>query len=376
MRILNKVFFLLVATIASSFIYLTDVYTSFSEYKPYIASIILFISLFAYFCGNNWKVYFFIGKSKMLLIYWGLLICTLISTLVIKNYFNYSVYIIQIMISSIFLSNIKFFKEISKLFFIAQIFGLIPLVKFLHSLNTLGLIFSYGGVIAVFLLRNSRFKEKVVLRYIVSIVFFALISFTGSRTSLMSYFCVLLLDVLWRTNNLNKRKLIVMLSALVVFVFQIPRILHFFQEYFIGKWGNSDLTSGRVDIWRFLIIDNDFIRLWGNGDTFVGQFFKVTDSHNIFVQYVIQFGILASLLFILLLFLEIYQIFHMGKLKSLLGGFVTWYLITGMFENIIFIHERINSFCLPFMFVAIYFTYLERGKDFESEKKYFIDSTF
>jgi O-antigen ligase len=119
-------------------------------------------------------------------------------------------------------------------------------VTFTNSINAISLLYLFPFSSAVYLGRNSKSKKSSVLNYAFAILFFAFIAFLGSRTSLISAICFVLMFFLVsgdnRAQRFNVLKYVFFVSVFVVaFYFLIWKIPIFYEK--VGSRIDGLLTT-------------------------------------------------------------------------------------------------------------------------------------
>jgi O-antigen ligase len=221
-------------------------------------------------------------------------------------------------------------------------------------MNTVGIITSYVGVITFIFFKRNITKNYHIYNIGSFIVFFILIFISESRTALLVYIMIGIYIIFFQQRKLSIKNFMVLLLAISITIPFIGKIDAFLRKYFLQKWETADISSGRIEMWTFFSkAENEFVKLLGNGNQLVGNYFKVTDVHNIFFQTLVQFGLISLIVLVVFVIVLGRQIYLEKRIESL---FFIWLLLIGMFENVLIFNKNIVFIVLPFLVLATLFS--------------------
>jgi O-Antigen ligase. len=198
------------------------------------------------------------------------------------------------------------------------------------------------------LLLVSYFEEKKInfLPFILSEILFVFsILIVNSRTGL---FALMLISVIYLFNKLMRGNIKALFIGLILLL-SIP----VFCNYLLNSRGGQDLldSSGRVDnyIESFLVFSNHKLFGVGFGLVNLKNITGLSVPHNFFVQYLVQCGIVGTLLFTL-----IFMVFLMKNINKnnntrwvvytvLLGSMLIPDIVSSRFLTVIIIMVTIDS---------------------------------
>lgn len=194
------------------------------------------------------------------------------------------------------------------------------------SFNSQGVIIAFGGVMLMNVLCMKN-KDNILLFGISVVAEVILLSLTRSRTSMMSFLIVAVLSYAYLfMKKLNIKNLMIMILGVVLLVAMSNYLESFFIKVFFQKWGNADMTSNRMNIWRFVFANTSLL---GHGVNHMSG----GDAHNTFVQILGCSGIVTFVIFICMMAL-IFAKIRMVKPKIIYINFFVCWSVISMFENL------------------------------------------
>lgn len=228
-------------------------------------------------------------------------------------------------------TNIKWEKENIIIFNILVLIIYLFLIHYIFirqeiiNTNTIG---GYAYLLSFFpLLYVIGYSRKLKLRIILFILIASgsIIFFSGTRSIFFAAFFSLLTFILWKL--ISSRKILfymyffVIIFMVFVTTFLYPKIkmLDNFEKYnYLSiKYTGKTLLSGRHTLWESLINIIEKQPLLGYGSGVLPNDFIKTDltSHNLYLQILLQVGLIGVLLLFLILFL-IWKIFFLQANNS------------------------------------------------------------
>lgn len=197
------------------------------------------------------------------------------------------------------------------------------------SFNSQGVIYAFAGVMFLNYLcyKNRDNLPKYLLCVITEII---ILSITRSRTSMLAFLIVAFITYIYLfvQRFTIKQFLIITISLLMILYFS-NNIETYFAKIFFGKWGNQDITSNRIYIWKDIL---SRISFWGYGYT-------PNDAHNVFFEAISVNGILAAGLYLVVIILLGYRILHVTNKICYINFYIAW-LVISLFENLDFYTSR------------------------------------
>lgn len=218
---------------------------------------------------------------------------------------------------------------------------------------------SYAMTAALFALEILSFMAlegswklwKLLGLYFLSI---ALLLVLGSRAALLAYAAAGFLLIISSLHHLKKNRLFALIVIAVVFAVALWTYFDELHNFLFSKWAiegieSTDITSGRLEMWEQVL--ENHITLWGHKETFVMDTFYHEDTHNIFIQMIVKYGMSAVVVFLLWCVDLIRRIRNIsGKAKIYFIVVFSFYLFTGMFENVLFLDCKV--FLITFIFIV------------------------
>lgn len=214
-----------------------------------------------------------------------------------------------------------------------------------NNSNNMGLI-AYGATFSSILILLYQQKSKVgnikmnTFYGISGILSLGVLFQTGSRTPLIALIFPLILYFLYTlfTNKINISRIITSIIGFVVLYHVFLKEM--FEVYVLSKFqttsSKGDLISGRSTIWSEAIADSS---VFGYGDGYFENTIGIA-SHNIIIQNLGEYGIIAMLFFALFLILIVYlSVKYIVTSKDnfsfiIIIMFILSYIIIGLGESI------------------------------------------
>lgn len=360
MRKIIEVSTLVLTTFLTTFYFLVDIYTPFGKYSDSFFYLLLLYSFFLILLYSKASILKVKKNSLFILFIIFTLIC-FISAVKTYNHGYQSINYLIIVFTFITLVHLTNYERFVDIFLLSQIIGFIPILRFIQPMNTVGIISSYVGVMMFIYLKRNTTKNYFLYSSIAFIIFFVLIFISGSRTALLVYIFIGIYTLFIQEKKKYIRNIMTLLIGFAVMLPFFSKIELFLNKYFLQKWETADISSGRVEMWTFFSNkDNGFIKLWGNGNQLVGNFFKVTDVHNIYFQTLVQFGTLALIVLLILVFFLLKELITKKRIESL---FFLWILLIGLFENVLIFNQNIIFTVLPFLVFLTLFSVKDKKGD-------------
>lgn len=242
-----------------------------------------------------------------------------------------------------------------------------------NNSNNMGLI-AYGAAFSsiLILLYHQHFKcgskLKNIFYGISGIISLGVLFQTGSRTPLVALILPVILYSLYIL-SINKIKISRIIASVIVFIVLYNIFLKdMFDEYVLSKFQTTslrgDLISGRNVIWEEAIKDTT---VFGHGEGYFENILGIA-SHNIVIQILGEYGLIAMLFFILFLTLIVYlsikNIFTTGDNFSfiLIFMFLLSYLIISLAESIFGVITNVETSVL---FILIGYLLFYRRSEYD-----------
>lgn len=137
-------------------------------------------------------------------------------------------------------------------------------------------------------------KDKTIIGYVIGIINFIAIYYTGSRTAMLGVILMILLSNIYY-KKISFRKILLLVIISFVSYYGVEYL------YKLGYFRTSQGLTGRESLWRVSV---DYILrepIWGYGHGQVkrilheGGIYSAASSHNYFIDYALMFGIPALL---------------------------------------------------------------------------------
>ena len=214
-----------------------------------------------------------------------------------------------------------------------------------NNSNNMGLI-AYGAAFSsiLILLYHQHFKSGSKLMNIFygisGIISLGVLFQTGSRTPLVALIFPVGLFFLYIL-FINKIKIYRIIASIIAFIVLYNVFLKdMVDEYVLSKFQTTslrgDLFSGRGAIWENAISDTT---IFGHGESYFENILGIA-SHNVVIQFLGEYGLIAMILFIIflisILYLSLKNIFTIDDNFSfiIIFMFLSSYLIISMGESI------------------------------------------
>lgn len=174
--------------------------------------------------------------------------------------------------------------------------------------NTFGTFLFYGSFFVLLAFQNKRGRLTKIIPLLAILI---LIYFSSTRAVYLSIIAVLGTYILWHKITSSKKifsSYFTIVSALVVsFIYVYPRLINWSGFYsinnFVREYTGKNVYSGRQMMWLDIsnLIDKKPLLGYGAG-TVPRDFFNIElSSHNLYIQIMLQVGILGTIVFFLLL---------------------------------------------------------------------------
>lgn len=219
------------------------------------------------------------------------------------------------------------------------------LLIFIKPNNSMGIMIAFIGVIFINHIWDYLIEKNNIFLYTIVIeIFLFLIYLTKSRTSLIAFGMVTLVNYVcffWK-NRKNKKMIFSIILLITIMIILVPQISNILNQFIFNKYVNSekDMTSGRSKIWDTIVTKG--LSIWGNEEDKYIELIGIGDAHNIFFQMLGHYGIINTILFIIINFYIIYRCIKTKNIKFY--NFFLLYYAIGMFENILISDTR-NMLC-------------------------------
>ena len=159
------------------------------------------------------------------------------------------------------------------------------------KINSLGIIFSFGIIGLINFIDYKFKKNKIAIYLVLAIISTLFISLTRMRGAILAITIIYTYTIM-REFDTNKKRIFALILMPMILMLTWNVASNFFGTYlFVNKWGGSDFTTGRMNIWKY-ILDN--AGLFGIG---VNYIFGYAHAHNTLIHFIGRYG-LAILPFI------------------------------------------------------------------------------
>lgn len=244
--------------------------------------------------------------------------------------------------------------------------------------NGLGQMAVLLFLFSLFFYEKSDKRRKTIINYIISILSIILVLLSGSSTAALGLVVVLLLFLIFSFEKvflpLKLGKSI--FAILIAFITCIAILVSIFSQDLLamipGLFGKDLTLTGRTDIWEFvwaeiqkkLLLGYGYSTYWVAGTSGV-ETFRINQSHNSYLEIMLQLGLIGFVLFFILLaifFKRIVKINHNLSLMTLISLLIINFTEGSLFQT------RGRS-----TFVFLFFYFLVSVKFFElnnSSKRY------
>lgn len=307
-----------------------------------IVQVVVVVYLF-FFTGFKFKL---LKKNCTFLVVWEFLILA-----IFYSKYSFGEFIFWEFVTYSLLVPIVFFlidwSKYQRIFYLAFILSLIPIIIYLGPFNTLGIILSFIGVVSLSFFSNNLRSGKLI--YFIYFVFLLLIYISRSRTSLISFLiigAIVILFILMKNSN-NYSGLVKSIFSFFVFTIIFLLALPKLEDLIFSKWSGTshDFTSGRTEIWSGTLNN---IKLFGNGPDYYESFYNVPNAHNTFFEILGTYGSIPLILFIILILIILKRIINIKKIEYI-TFFGLWFILS-MSEDLFFVGSRLISIQLMFYF--------------------------
>lgn len=215
--------------------------------------------------------------------------------------------------------------------------------------NSQGVVYAFAGIIGLNYLCIKKINKPIIFIAIV-IGTLVIISITKSRTSMISFLSVVVISYAYLyLRKKTFKNVLVFLLIIVSIVFLYNYLESFFYTIFFRKWGNADLTSNRIYIWKEIWSQKN---IFGNGINHLNG----GDAHNALMQVLGVSGLLCAFVYLGFIIAIVMNIFKTEYKVVYLNFFLGWIIIS-CFENLDIITSRVLSvtflFYIHFMFLMI-----------------------
>lgn len=197
-------------------------------------------------------------------------------------------------------------------------------------------------------------KRKLWQLMSVYLSFFVLLFAMESRTSLLAFSIGGAVLILGDISKMNNNKYIAKCAIIFFGIFFLWKYNDLIYNFFFNKWSNlgyksTDLTSGRFDMWKDVILHQR--SLMGHGENFIMDKYSHQDLHNIFIQVLGKYGEICLVVFMVWFVDLIRKIINLSSTyRFLFLSFFLFYFVAGMTENVLFLDCKV--FMIVFCFLV------------------------
>lgn len=337
--IINKIFNVITyIVLLFSIIYLLKkIYINRASFLIYSWSILFLVCLIFVFSiiGSKFEIYS-IGKCIELIL-------TSIYAIYLVTYYKFGD-IITIMLKSqvvVIFATIIFsfiFPEQSYMYYEGE---LVLRGAFIHK-NLLAANLAFGILVSI---TNIETNKRYILSIINIIMSFILIIIAKSMTSLIIITLAILIKFIYRTNK-NKLNPTILMMIIHFITYYIVLFGYNIQSWFEEVFNRSITLTGRTDIWLNIIdilngnTNLDYNILIGSGfnnawrDNSVIQWYmrsktfsNLTGSHNGFLEWALEIGLIGISILIILLIITGYKVLKIRRLEKYQAGFLIMYIV-------------------------------------------------
>lgn len=208
--------------------------------------------------------------------------------------------------------------------------------------NQMALVLIGGGIGSLYLIISCKRKREKIIGLISFIITATLLFYTSSRTMMIALVIALLVYVIFYINNKLKksfggnhkisRKFFAFCSVFLILTLML--IIYFHKNissFLFDKWNNngSRLLSGRTEIWGRIL----------KNISLVGDYNSSINANNDFLDWLIKYGIISFVIYIILVIAIIVLTVRRFKKKKTEENLwaliiVVCYIFICMFENV------------------------------------------
>ena len=223
-----------------------------------------------------------------------------------------------------------------------------------YGINSLGIIFSFG-IVGIINYIDCKLNNKKVLIYLLLSIFSILfVSLTRMRGAIAAITILYTFSVIKELNT-TKKKWIALIFLPLILVISWNTMSNFFDEFlFVNKWGGSDVTTGRLGIWNY-ILNNAGI--WGLGQNYIPNY---AHAHNTLIHFIGRYGFIILPIIIIAfvkLLLSISCIPRKERKKNCYIRITLVWCILSITETIDFVKVPLY---LPQFMMLLYFATIDR----------------
>lgn len=209
------------------------------------------------------------------------------------------------------------------------------------SFNSQGIIYAFLGVLLLNFLCLKK-NPSIIWYLIIVIVMVVVLSITRSRTSMLVFLLSAVISYCYLfVRTLTVKSFFIHIGVASGLFVAYEYLMNLFIKVFFQKWGNADLTSNRINIWKMIF---DRASFFGHG----GNYLLGSDAHNTFMQILDMFGIIAfiiSIVCVVCIFKKIRQATH----KIVFYNFFAAWTLASMFEDLNFFTSRMLPVTMLFL---------------------------
>lgn len=291
---------------------------------------------------------------------WSLYIISMFISMVVAGHFVWTEAAVLLLISVMF-----FFRVPKALVLYLILGGLLSLPSLLladYTLNESGATLVFAFTAGLLFMPKAN---KAMIFYVLP-TFALLLVITTSRTAILSYIIILVLQLayinLYQTSKYQRKRFIMTLSAaalipLIIFIRPVGR---FFTAGAITGGGIqwNTLTSGRYELWARVFHNRQW---FGEGHSYF-DFTELLHAHNILFDTLGRYGIITAVLFIIIL--AMIFVLSILSIKTVhIAMYMLAFIIIGMFEySYLFMFTYFLPIILFFALTNYLITYHEQSK--------------
>lgn len=286
------------------------------------------------------------------LLYYCLILLALVSELINGRSHVLNLFVMILCMPMLIVLPHKCFRFLIGACLIAQCLFFVQLgsTNYFNSYAMTAALFALEILLIIALGRNWKLWRLLVL-YFLGI---ALLLVLGSRTALVAYAVAGFLLIVSSLHHLKKNRLFALIVVAVVFTGALWTYFDELHNFLFSKWAiegviSTDITSGRLEMWESVL--QNHITWWGHKETFVMDTFRHEDTHSILIQMIAKYGMATVMIFLLWCVDLIRRIRNIsGKAKVYFTIVFSFYLLAGMFENVLFVDCKV--FLITFIFIV------------------------
>ena len=223
---------------------------------------------------------------------------------------------------------------------------------------------SAASFISIIIILTNKYKAPKWIHYFVSFLAILVLVISGSRTALLAFLVSIAyyeLKVMSSETNASVKRFI-LFGALIVAIFFLQ---DYISNFFVHKWSSNSTLRDQLfagERFKMWSLELQNIKLLGKENNYFWSQYLHADTHNIFIQVLSRYGLVALLIFLTfsVRLMKDALCLRKSSYSTEATVFIIYYFITGLFENVLFLDMKMFT---PCSLILLFYALLEKRKE-------------